>query len=80
MNSSTGALPARPSAAPGQGPRRRVRTLLAALAASVALIAQTGEVLASCFIGGGIVRDAEAETLIREYARPIFQAAGIDNS
>lgn len=80
MISTTGGYPARAGAAPERKARRRTRPLLAALAATALLVTQAKDVLASCSIGPGVIRDAEAESLIRDYARPIFKAAGIGNS
>ncbi len=58
---------------PGQGIRRFGRATLAAL----------GGVLLACVstvapaTAAGLIRDAETEDLMRDYARPIFQAAGL---
>ena len=59
--------------APRRGSIRARRALAATLAASLALPALTAPV----FAGVDIVRDAETEALIQDYAAPIFKAAGI---
>jgi len=56
--------------------RRLVRRLtVAALAAAVALAPVAASAQAKR--GIGLIRDAEAEKLVRDYARPILQAAGL---
>ena len=51
-------------------PRRPVRAAAVAVLA-IALVASTSADAA------GIIRDAETESLIRDYAKPIFEAAGL---
>ena len=51
-------------------PRRRLRTAAVA-GLAIALVSSTSAEAA------GLIRDAETETLIRAYAKPIFEAAGL---
>lgn len=62
---------ARVEAIPRQAPMSLARTVLALLLA-VSLVITTNPARAA-----GLIRDSEIEALIREYAKPIFQVAGL---
>ncbi len=55
---------------PRKGPRHIIRCAVAALL-SMAIITASGPAHA------GLIRDAEIESLLRDYSRPIFKAAGL---
>ncbi len=65
------ALPKFPSATLRQGAGRILAALLLLMAAALPAAAQARQ---------AIVRDAEIEALVRDYARPILQAAGLSRS
>lgn len=71
MSVSTGRMSAQPRAPRNRGPRRSragvAAGIAAALAASIPAPAQAQ----------GIIRDAETEALLRIYAKPILEAAGL---
>jgi predicted Zn-dependent protease len=75
-------LPVRPimSARPGFAARPAPALKSAALAASFCLAAAMPDPALAQQQGVPIVRDAEIETLVRDYARPIWQAAGLSKS
>ncbi|MBL8568796.1 MAG: M48 family metallopeptidase [Phreatobacter sp.] len=60
-------------------PRRLAATALAGLVALTSL-APTGVVEAQVPRGLPIIRDTEIENLLRDYARPLFRAAGVGGS
>ena len=83
MNSTNFAPAGKPAAAPGRRmrPQNRLRpcarTFAAAIGSVALLASQTTSAWAGCNFGPGVIRDAESETLIRDYAAPILKAAGV---
>jgi len=57
---------------PRSAPRRRLRAILVGGLAAAQIASTTAD-------AQGLIRDAETESLIRIYAKPIFNAAGLDS-
>ena len=57
---------------------RKITSKLTALATAVALAVAPMSALAQQEKGPPVIRDTEAEQLLREYTRPILRAAGLE--
>ena len=60
--------------------RRKTSKLTATIAATALAIAPMPPVLAQKAKGPPVIRDTEAEQLLRDYTRPILRVAGLDRS